>query len=316
MNVTRTQGLSFTGKEMFLATPYRLRKRPPGGKPPGGKPYVQIFLHIPKCAGTTLDFIMACCASYQHTHYRRFVVSGYTPPVWIRTGWTGAWDSVVHSADSARSRLTHISGHFPFGVDAYFLRPTRYIALVRDPVAREVSSYNFHYQRGFLDEKRSLKSLVEDRSVLDNPQVRMLAGKHAMTGECTEATYRTALRNIETRFELVGTVDKSDEFLRALVAVNGWPAVIYPRSQVTELRLIERPDQDLERVLYDYHLFDARLHEFASRRWEEWKGPLVSGDVAIAPDDDVIVVPPDFQRARNYAVVKGRQITAAGVVTR
>lgn len=279
----------FTGSDCRLAVPCRIR--PLARCRPG------IFLHIPKCGGTTLDFIMAACAQSHGRRYHRFAV-GFDPPVWIAPGWTGAWDSVARFAATGAACPDLCSGHFPFGVHDLLDPPRRYVTLVRDPVAREVSSYNFHFQRGFLDGRDSLEQLIATGAMTDNPQTRMLAGRRALYAEtCTEDIFEQALANLDASFDLVGIVEKSDEFLAAWLGLQGYPPVAYVNNQVTAVRRITGIDPSLRRILTEHHRWDAALHERCRQRWEAWMAGHAEGmpePGTLPPETRVLAVLEDY----------------------
>jgi hypothetical protein len=302
--IVRKPGLSFTGEQYSLAIPAELRDAVNNAGD------LQIFLHIPKCAGTSLDFVMASCAHFRGATYCRFVVRDADPPVWMTAGWTGAWTDVRDVGGADRENADYISGHFPFGAHVFFGRAAHYVSMVREPVSRELSNYNFHYQRAFHDGSRSLLDLIDDRAVLDNPQVRMLAGVDAMTGDCTEATHESALNNIAAKFALIAPVESSGEFMSALLALNGWPPVAYPRAQITGVKLIEEADAALSNRIREYHRFDVRLHQQVADRWQAWKAENVMGIRSLEPDERVVFIPPDYQKNRNYGLVSKEELEA------
>lgn len=307
MTIKRHAGLTFSDNKTTLAIPYRLKQ---GSSPPGDSH--QVFLHIPKCGGTTLHFIIACCANFSRRSYTRYVIRHINPPVFIRDGWTGAWDEVMGASIDDNSGPACFSGHFPYGVHEHIGADCRYVTLVRDPAAREVSSFNHHYQKGFLDGDASmLMKLVDQRAVLDNPQVRMLAGVEYMSGPCSEETYRRALDNMASHFSLVGTVERSTEFTRALLAISGWPAVAYVRTQVSAVKAIPGVDDALRKLLHEYHAYDARLHTQVTQDWETWKNTNIDGERELDPAEPVIYLPPDIHTSRQPRLLRAEQIQAA-----
>lgn len=263
----------FTGNTEHLAQPWRL---PPDPAASG----LVIFQHVPKSGGTTVDFILAAAAARRGRGYQRFSVGRFfAPPVWLVPGWTGSWNTVAEyaaqtataSPPEADTAFTLCSGHFPFGIHHLLQRPARYVTLVRDPLAREISSYNFHYQRGFLDETQNLEELLRQGVLLDNPQTRMLAGPEAMHGPCTEAIWQQALAHLEQDFALVGVTEQAHGFIGAVLGWLGFPAARYVHSQVTAIRRLEQPDSALATLLQQVHSWDVRLHALCRQRWQAWE---------------------------------------------
>ncbi|HED14291.1 MAG TPA: hypothetical protein ENI62_11680 [Gammaproteobacteria bacterium] len=305
MSTGRHAGLTFSGNEATLAVPYHIH-----GPVADIDKKCEIFLHIPKCGGTTLHFIMACCAEFTRKSYTRYVIRDVNPPVLMRDGWTGAWDEVFHAKITSENSPLYISGHFPFGVHANIDVPCHYITLVRDPVAREISNFNHHYQKGFLDGDASLlKQMVQERIIIDNPQTRMLAGVGAMTGVCSEETWGLAVENLASCFSIIGTVENSSEVIRGVLALNGWPAIAYVRAQISAVKAIKSVNSELSGMLYDYHSYDRRLHECATEKWNEWKSLYVQGERKLDPDEPVICLPPDIHERKQPILIKGSQLS-------
>ena len=230
------------------------------------------------------------------------------PPVFIRPGWIGAWNEVKNCPPDTRQHLSYLSGHFPFGVHKYLGAGASYITLIRDPVGREISSYNFHYQRAFIDAQTSLKSMIENRDVIDNPQVRMIAGKSAMSGQCDEKTFDRAVKHLSKYFFILGVTEKSHEVFRTLISINRWPCVVYPRMQISGIKLIHEPSEELRRTLTEYHCYDVRLHQFASADWEARKKRIVADLDSSEVTDPVIYIPPEFRKTRKALLVHPENI--------
>lgn len=280
--------VTFSGDREHIARPWLLPRTEPGD--------LVIFQHVPKSGGTTIDFVLAAAAERCGRGYLRFGVSrAFDPPVWIVPGWTGAWDTVAERAGNREPApgFGICSGHFPYGVHGLLGRPARYVTLIRDPLAREISSYNYHHQNGVLAESDSLESLLSQGRLLDNPQTRMLAGPAAMHGPCTEDVFHRALANLDRDFAVVGVTERAHEFLQALLGLLGLPPVRYVHSRVTAIRRIEAPDPQLRDLLERVHAWDVRLHGLCTERWrkfEEIHRDTIPGPSSPIDDSEIVVV--------------------------
>lgn len=284
--------VNFSGDRQQIARPWRLPAA--GFRLPAAGDLV-VFQHLPKSGGTTIDFVLAAAAERCGRGYRRFGVGRtFDPPVWIVPGWTGAWEAVAEYARSSdpTSGFGICSGHFPYGVHRLLDRPARYVTLVRDPIAREISSYNYHHQNGVLADSDSLEDLLSQGRLLDNPQTRMLAGPAAMHGPCTEDVFHEALANLDRDFAVVGVTERAHEFLGAVLGLLGFPAVQYVHSRVTAIRRIDAPDPRLREYLGRLHTWDVRLHGLCEERWrafeERYRDSIPESSTGF--DDATIVV--------------------------
>lgn len=295
--MTHDPSLSFAGSAYAYAEPFEVSGISYDPREP------QLFVHIPKTAGTTVHFVLMAAleerlqrseASYQRFSVPR--VAGVSP-INIAPGWTGSWSEVTARAPTfvPPGERAFMSAHCPFGFHALLsLDRARYFTLVRDPVAREISSFNFQYQRGFLPATAQLTHLLDSGQVLDNPQVRMLAGRDAMSGACTETTYDLAVENLHRSFVLAASDRQTLPFIQALLGLYRLPPVAYVRSQVTGLKLSDRADRTLEQRLREFHTFDARLVEHVERQWHAWSARHTQPGVAANPADEILAVGPDF----------------------
>ena len=304
MTIKRHSTLTFSGNQAVLARPYLLKDWQQENNAD-----CEIFLHIPKCGGTTLHFIMLSGALLRGKSCIRHVITDIDQPVFICSGWVGAWNAAWKEKLQPPTNPAYYSGHYPFGVHENITKTCSYITLLRDPVSREISSFNHHYQKGFHNGDISLfERMIDDKEFLDNPQVRMLAGASSMTGECDERTYQCAVNNLSNYFSLVGIVEKSGEFIQAMLAMNGWPATVYVRAQITGIKAIESISLQLTEKLYTYHKYDKRLHELIEEKWEQWKKVNIIGESKLDPGDQVIYLPPDIHKSRRPWLITGSDL--------
>lgn len=165
-----------------------------------------IFPHIPKVGGTSL---LQTIEPQSQISSKRFSVPRIknVSPSLTTPNWLGSY---------SKHRL--INGHFPYGVHQFITNKYRYIALVRSPLDREISALNFDYQRGFIKNKDDAHKYLFE-TTLDNPQVRMLAGKEHMSGECNEQTLNIAKANIDKNFLFIGVTEDTDSFIQVMLTL-------------------------------------------------------------------------------------------------
>jgi len=129
-----------------------------------------VFLHMPKCAGTTLAH-----------HVRRNFRPEEALAVYLNepqsffdprsrryeclTDWRDVDHRLAALTDADRGRVRVLYGHdVYYGIDKLFGKPARYITFLRDPVGRLVSWYDMF--RKILDSGRPLESFPAARCLV------------------------------------------------------------------------------------------------------------------------------------------------------
>ncbi|HVX30184.1 MAG TPA: hypothetical protein VHA53_06860, partial [Nitrolancea sp.] len=89
---------------------------------------VVIFLHAPKTGGTTLV---------------RIIERQSAPGSVLNLYDSSYGEELAAYPPEEIERIRAIAGHFYFGVHRFIARPSVYITVLRDPVARVISHYHF-----------------------------------------------------------------------------------------------------------------------------------------------------------------------------
>lgn len=229
-----------------------------------------VIVHIPKTAGTTLDRILDALAL--RSGVGRFRALG---TVYGQFMGKGKSEAVEHLRNADRESLEQaeiFSGHVP----ALLWEPTinaqraAYVTILRDPVDRMMSHYLFGVGRRGWSPNTTIESLVRSGHLLDNLQVRMLAGYADERAPCNEAMLEAAFANLESRFALIGTSDRFDAFLATLLALYAWPDIIYARYHVGATRVDDARDAALRAEAFAFNTFDAQLLARVRERGSVW----------------------------------------------
>jgi len=226
-----------------------------------------IFIHIPKCAGTTLHKIIN-----KNYEKNELYTIGMDPHVPIKN----SIENFKNFPIEKRNKIKCLKGHMPFGLHLYLSNNPRYITILRDPVRRVVSHYNYaknykyHYLYETINEnKLTLYDYVYNDITpeINNGQVRLLAGIKSQdtvygNEDCDESTLKRGLINIEKHFIACGILSDFDEFLVAISEYFKWKNIYYFKRNVKSnyleienidsktLSLIERKNK-LDLILYD-----------------------------------------------------------------
>lgn len=233
-------------------------------------PPTVVFLHIPKAAGTTLNSIL------QRQFKPHEIFSTYD-----ERDRTYLNDLVSMQSEQIR-RIKLVRGHIPFGVHHFLPGDTVYFTLLRDPVQRVLSYYNFAlseptmhlYERVRREQIGLLDFVTGDISLqVDNLQTRLLSGVGYSVGfdQCNERMLAQAKENIETMFVVTGLTARFDETLLLLGARLGFRRLHYTSRNVTRIRQQQRDSisEEALRAIRARNSYDIQLFDWVKARFEQ-----------------------------------------------
>jgi len=213
-----------------------------------------LFLHIPKTAGTTLNRIL----EWQYNPLSIFTIDPYR----IRAT---AERLRTFSQERLRS-LQVIRGHFYYGLHEVLPQGGTYITILRNPVARALSSYYFIQRRPLHPLHRKLKGgrisvaeFIELTLHRQNLQCSLIAGVKNQTG-ADERTLELAKEHLSKTFSVVGIAERFEESLILMAKTFGWEVPYYENHKVTKNR--PPPDPADVELIREHNRLDLELYEF------------------------------------------------------
>jgi hypothetical protein len=204
--------------------------------------------------------------------------------------------------------LDYLTGHLPYGIHARLPRSCLYVTLLRDPTAQLLSYFRFGVERGVWSRETPVDELIRAAHLIDNPQVRQIAGLRDRNAECTPATLATALANLSA-YAVVGITERFDEFLKALIALLHWPDVAYTRHQVGSLPVDAGLAERIAAAAERHCALDRALYDAAARRPVPWSADQVEGaGVGGGRQRSVLVVAPPIRiSGRRYGLLSAAE---------
>jgi hypothetical protein len=166
-----------------------------------------------------------------------------------------------------------VRGHLLYGIHEFLPQGATYITMLRDPVARVLSTYAFILRRPLHPLHQKLKSGrlgVEDLLRMtphrQNLQCRFISGI-GVGPDCDGRVLEIAKQNLTHAFRIVGLCERFQESLCLMMAAFGWKVPFYANRKVTKNRpAIEANGIDMIR---EFNSFDIELYDFARKLFEE-----------------------------------------------
>lgn len=224
-------------------------------------PAALIFLHIPKTAGTTLNRII----EWQYDPRLIYTVDPYQ----IRA----TASRLKTLSEARRRRLRVVRGHLLYGIHECLPQGGTYITMLRDPVKRVLSSYQFILRRPLHPLHRKLKAkgigveeFLKFTANRQNLQTKMLAGV-PYVGPCDEQTLARAKEHATKSFRVVGISERFHESLLLIASSFGWDIPYYENRKVSKNR--PAVDPATVELIRQHNPYDLELYEFGRQRFEE-----------------------------------------------
>ena len=221
-----------------------------------------IFLHLPRTGGTTLRDILSKQYSDKVTFENKTLLD------------TDQNFNAENKSEKGKHKL--IKGHVYFGIHEQITQNCTYFSMMRDPVERIISVYNYvknrprHKDYNFI-QNMSIEDYVKSgrNQFIDNGQTRLLAGRHTSLEvpfrKINEGHLEQAKENIKSHFILVGLTERYDETLLLLQRMLQWKTPTYSIANAAKReKKTKQLAQKIRELITEYNQLDLQLYHYVS----------------------------------------------------
>ena len=196
-----------------------------------------VHVHIPKCAGTTLDHVIMGLAKACSRPGIRFRGTIYGQ-AFSGTEREEAWKK----AEGSHYPIgwLYASGHIPYGHFPYHGGAADEVSIIRDPPSRLISMFRMGVKRGAWKATTPVKDLFDAGLFAPDSMVRQLCGERSRDRALDDRDVETAVGNFQ-RMKYAGRIEEFGAILGAILAAYRIPYIAYHNFQVGE------PGRDQER---------------------------------------------------------------------
>jgi hypothetical protein len=201
-----------------------------------------VCLHIPKTGGTSFNFILENNFGFRNCHTNQTNRSTFT-------------QADLDFARKCYPPLRSLVGHNLVDPMQLTVPDPFYMTILREPVARVISHYQYSAQRGH--NNKTFEETLRASENLENLQVKLIAGGRDLD---------KAKRFLE-RCAFVGLTEKFDLSLRVLERLSPWKLKLdYKRRVVAETNTLKdalKRDARMLELAREYNKLDLELYQFA-----------------------------------------------------
>tara|TARA_Y100001970_G_C14257661_1_gene876728 strand:- start:2463 stop:3350 length:888 start_codon:yes stop_codon:yes gene_type:complete len=212
-----------------------------------------LFFHVPKSAGTTFSVIFSWLFKNQTR------IKG---PLFKNNdkGGKTAFD-LFNQCPSFNfyNKFDFIYGHLPFEIYSDLKKPFLTVSLIRNPIERSLSHYNWMLNRGYCSKYDDLQSLFNNNKITKNTITNQFSGK-GFKKKNSDNDLSLAYQNLSTKINLLYKSDDILFLIKKIISDYNLPNIIF-QNQQESVYTEEFKNKINMRVLTENNKMDMELYD-------------------------------------------------------
>jgi len=232
---------------------------------------MKVFIHIPKTGGTSLVNTLA-----HQIYFKKFKRLNPTKDTHPKEFMAKATNYLEQAVSEGIYEV--VGGHFGFGAHPDLKKSNKYFTVLREPISRVFSEYNFmkykgmYYQKWIAEEGITIKDYLyhEKTFYLNNFQTRLISGVGFEQGDkVNDAMFRRAASNLKD-FLAIGLTERMPETLALFYRKLNWSRMpVMLKSNVNTQKSKQVLLEQEKRAIADREQYDLKLYKLASELFEK-----------------------------------------------
>lgn len=232
--------------------------------------FIDLYLHIPKTAGTTMNHVLGRVYPKNKT----FAIDNLRPMYSVHK-------DLAKRPETYRSALRLVKGHMYFGVHRYFNQEHRYFTILRDPIARVVSLFKeisrspeTEVYKAMVKNNWNLRQLVESGvyAEMSNDLTRRVLGTDFEYGATDQGLVQKAIEHLDESFSCVGMQEHFDESILLFAKELSWkkkPYYLSLNKSVKEKKVEVKTDELTLEAIRKVNQLDIQLYAICYQRFRK-----------------------------------------------
>ena len=183
-----------------------------------------LFYHVPKCAGTTFSVLLSWLMNPQTR------IKG---PLFQNNDKGGETAfSLFNGCDDYNfyNRFNFIYGHLPFEINKLLKKKFITISLLRNPVDRAISHYNWMLKRKYCSKSDDIQTLFNDNKITKNTITNQFSGM-GINRPDHDNSLSLAYENLKNNINLLYKVENVLDLLKYLISSYHLPNLLFQNQQ-------------------------------------------------------------------------------------